>query len=167
MRPWAKPGTPGLEHRIGGLEKQHETGNVSHDPANHELMTKLRAEKVARVADIIPDLTIDNGPENGDVLVLGWGSTYGAIKKAVEQALEGGCSVAHAHLRYINPFPKNLGEVMGHYKKVLIPENNCGQLLSMIRDKFLIEPVGFSKVQGLPFNEMEIEAKITDILKEL
>ncbi len=167
VRPWAKPGTPGLEHRIGGLEKQHETGNVSHDPANHELMTKLRAEKVARVADIIPDLTIDNGPENGDVLVLGWGSTYGAIKKAVEQALEGGCSVAHAHLRYINPFPKNLGEVMGHYKKVLIPENNCGQLLSMIRDKFLIEPVGFSKVQGLPFNEMEIEAKITDILKEL
>lgn len=167
VRQWAIPGTKGLEHRIGGLEKQHETGNVSHDPENHALMTKLRAEKVARVADIIPDLTIDNGPEKGDILVLGWGSTYGAIKKAVEQVLEGGCSVAHAHLRYINPFPKNLREIMGNYKKVLIPENNCGQLLSMIRDKFLFEPVGFSKVQGLPFNEMEIEAKITDILKEL
>ena len=167
VRPWGIPGTPGLEHRIGGLEKQHETGHVSHDPQNHALMTRLRAEKVANVADIIPALTIDNGPEKGDLLVLGWGSTYGAIKKAVEQAREGGLDVAHAHLRYINPFPKNLGAILGNYKKVLIPENNCGQLLSMIRDKFLIEPVGFSKVQGLPFNEMEIEAKITDILKEL
>ncbi|HHE07479.1 MAG TPA: 2-oxoacid:acceptor oxidoreductase subunit alpha [Chlorobaculum parvum] len=167
VRAWGIPGTPGLEHRIGGLEKQHETGHVSHDPENHALMTKLRAEKVAKVADSIPDLTIDNGPEKGKLLVLGWGSTYGAIKKAVEQAREGGLDVAHAHLRYINPFPKNLGAMLSNYKKVLIPENNCGQLLSLIRDKFLIEPVSFSKVQGLPFNEMEIEAKITDILKEL
>jgi len=167
VREWGIPGTPGLEHRIGGLEKQHETGNVSHDPMNHELMTKLRAEKVERVADIIPDLTIDNGPEKGDLLVLGWGSTYGAIKIAVEQALANGQSVAHAHLRYINPFPKNLGTILGNYKRIVIPENNSGQLLHMIRNKFLIEPVAFSKVQGLPFNEMEIEAKITDILKEL
>ncbi len=167
VRDWAIPGTPGLEHRIGGLEKQHETGHVSHDPQNHELMTKLRCEKVDRVADIIPDLSIDNGPEKGDLLVLGWGSTYGAIKIAVEQAIEGGCNVAHAHLRHIHPFPKNLGEVLGNYKRVLMPENNSGQLIHLIRDKFQIEPIGFSKVQGLPFNEMEIEAKITDILKEL
>ncbi|MEC9486118.1 MAG: 2-oxoacid:acceptor oxidoreductase subunit alpha [Prosthecochloris sp.] len=167
VREWAKPGTPGLEHRIGGLEKQHETGHVSHDPANHALMTKLRAEKVERVADIIPDQTIDNGPETGDLLVLGWGSTYGAIKIAVNQAIEKGYSVAHAHLRYINPMPKNLGDILSNYKKVLIPENNSGQLIHLIRDKFQIEPVGFSKVQGLPFNEMEIEEKITDIVKEL
>lgn len=167
VREWANPGTTGLEHRVGGLEKQNETGHVSHDPMNHELMTKLRAEKVERVIDLVPDQTIDNGPEKGDLLVLGWGSTYGAIKIAVEQALQGGCSVAHAHMRYINPMPKNLGEILGNYKKVLIPENNNGQLIHLIRDKFQIEPIGFSKVQGLPFNEMEIEAKITDILKEL
>jgi 2-oxoglutarate ferredoxin oxidoreductase subunit alpha len=167
VREWAVPGTKGLEHRIGGLEKWDQTGNVSHDPANHALMTRLRAEKVERVADIIPDQTIDNGPEEGDLLILGWGSTYGAIKIAVERAVAAGQKVAHAHLRYIHPFPKNLGTLLGKYKKVLIPENNSGQLVHMIRDRFLIEPVGFSKVEGLPFNEMEIEAKITDIVKEL
>ncbi len=167
VRQWAVPGTKGLEHRIGGLEKANETGNVSHDPLNHQLMTDLRMEKVARIADCIPLQTIDNGPEKGDLLVLGWGSTYGAIKIAVNRAIEAGHSVAHAHLRYLNPFPKNLGEILGNYKKVLIPENNCGQLLLMIRDQFLIDPVAFNKVEGLPFNEMEIEAKITDIVKEL
>ena len=167
VREWAVPGTKGLEHRIGGLEKSHETGNVSHDPANHQLMTDLRRQKVEKVAECIPLQTIDNGPEKGDLLVLGWGSTYGAIKIAVDRAIESGHSVAHAHLRYLNPFPKNLGEILGSYKKVLIPENNCGQLLMMIRDRFLIEPVAFNKVEGLPFNEMEIEAKITDIVKEL
>ncbi len=167
VRAWAIPGTPGLEHRLGGLEKQHETGNVSHDPDNHELMTKLRAEKVNRIADSIPLQSIDNGPEKGDLLVLGWGSSYGAIKTAVEQALEQGLSVAHAHLRYIHPFPKNLGTLLGNYKKVVIPENNNGQLVHVIRDTFLIEPVGYSKVKGLPFNEMEILEKITDLLKEL
>lgn len=167
VREWAIPGTKGLEHRIGGLEKWDQTGNVSHDPANHALMTKLRAEKVERVADIIPDLTIDNGPESGDLLVLGWGSTYGAIKIAVERAIDAGLSVSHAHLRYLNPFPKNLGELLGKFKKVLIPENNNGQLVHIIRDRFLMEPVGFNKVEGLPFNEMEIEEKITDIVKEL
>ncbi|ABB24796.1 2-oxoacid:acceptor oxidoreductase subunit alpha [Pelodictyon luteolum] len=167
VREWAVPGTKGLEHRVGGLEKANETGNVSHDPLNHQLMTDLRMEKVARIADCIPLQTIDNGAEKGDLLVLGWGSTYGAIKIAVDRALKAGHSVAHAHLRYLNPFPKNLGEILRNYKKVLIPENNCGQLLLMIRDQFLIEPVAFNKVEGLPFNEMEIEAKITDIVKEL
>jgi 2-oxoglutarate ferredoxin oxidoreductase subunit alpha len=167
VRSWAIPGTKGLEHRIGGLEKQNETGNVSHDPENHELMTKLRAEKIARIADTIPLQSIDNGPEKGDLLVLGWGSSYGAIKTAVEQALEEGYSVAHAHLRYIHPFPKNLEAILGNYKKVLIPEMNSGQLIHLIRDAFLIAPVGYSKVQGVPFNEMEILAKITDLIKEI
>ncbi|MGB8248572.1 MAG: 2-oxoglutarate ferredoxin oxidoreductase subunit alpha, partial [Chlorobium sp.] len=166
VRSWAIPGTRGLEHRIGGLEKQHETGNVSHDPENHALMTKLRAEKIARIAESIPLQTIDNGPKKGDLLILGWGSSYGAIKTAVEQALAEGLSVAHAHLRYLNPFPKNLGEMLGNFKKVLIPENNNGQLIHLIRDTFLIAPEGFSKVKGLPFNEMEILAKITDLIKE-
>lgn len=167
VRSWAIPGTKGLEHRIGGLEKQHETGNVSHDPDNHELMTKLRADKIAQIAESIPLQSIDNGPLKGDLLVLGWGSSYGAIKTAVEQALERGLSVAHAHLRYIHPFPKNLGEILGSYKRVLIPEMNSGQLIHLIRDKFLIAPEGYSKVQGVPFNEMEILAKITDLTKEL
>ncbi len=167
VRSWAIPGTKGLEHRIGGLEKQNETGNVSHDPENHELMTKLRAEKIARIADNIPLQSIDNGPLKGDILVLGWGSSYGAIKTAVEEALEEGLSVAHAHLRYIHPFPKNLGEILGNFTKVLIPEMNSGQLIHIIRDTFLIAPVGYSKVQGVPFNEMEILTKITDLIKEI
>ncbi|NMW17735.1 MAG: 2-oxoacid:acceptor oxidoreductase subunit alpha [Chlorobiaceae bacterium] len=167
VRSWAIPGTKGLEHRIGGLEKQNETGNVSHDPENHELMTKLRAEKIARIADTIPLQSIDNGPLKGDLLVLGWGSSYGAIKTAVEQALEKGYRVAHAHLRYIHPFPKNLEEILGSFKQVLIPEMNSGQLIHLIRDTFLIAPVGYSKVQGVPFNEMEILAKITDLIKEI
>jgi 2-oxoglutarate ferredoxin oxidoreductase subunit alpha len=167
VRSWAIPGTKGLEHRIGGLEKQNETGNVSHDPENHELMTKLRAEKIARITETIPLQAIDNGQQKGDLLVLGWGSSYGAIKTAVEQALEEGYSVAHAHLRYIHPFPKNLGEILGNFKRVLIPEMNSGQLIHIIRDTFLIAPVGYSKVQGVPFNEMEILAKITDLIKEI
>ena len=167
VRSWAIPGTKGLEHRIGGLEKQNETGNVSHDPENHELMTRLRAEKIALIAESIPLQSIDNGPQKGDLLVLGWGSSYGAIKTAVEQALEEGHSVAHAHIRYINPFPKNLGEIIGNFKQVLIPENNSGQLIHIIRNTFLITPVGYSKVQGVPFNEMEILAKITDLIKEI
>jgi len=167
VRAWAIPGTKGLEHRIGGLEKQNETGNVSHDPENHELMTKLRAQKINQIADSIPLQTIDNGPKSGDLLVLGWGSSYGAIKTAVEQAIEQGYSVAHAHLRYIHPFPKNLEEILGNYKKILIPELNNGQLIHIIRDTFLIAPEGFTKIQGVPFNEMEILIKITDIIKEL
>jgi len=167
VRSWAKPGTRGLEHRIGGLEKQHETGNVSHDPENHELMTRLRAEKIAKIAESIPLQHIDNGPLKGDLLVLGWGSSYGAIKTAVEIALEQGYSVAHAHLRYISPFPRNLREIFGNYKQILVPELNNGQLIHIIRDTFLIAPEGFSKIQGVPFNETEILNKITDLIKEL
>ncbi len=166
VRPWAIPGTRGLEHRIGGLEKQHLTGNISQNPENHELMTKLRAEKVARIADSIPLQEIDNGPETGELLVLGWGSSYGAIKTAIEQALKQGLNVAHAHLRYLNPFPKNLGDLMAAYRQVLIPENNNGQLVHLIRDRYLIAPVSFTKIKGLPFNEMEILEKITDLIKE-
>ncbi len=167
VRSWAIPGTKGLEHRIGGLEKQHETGNVSHDPINHELMTRLRADKIAQIAESIPLQTVDNGPLKGDLLVLGWGSSYGAIKTAVEQALEKGYSVAHAHLRYLNPFPKNLQELFGNYKQILIPEINNGQLIHIIRDTFMIAPEGFTKIQGIPFDEMEILNKITDLIKEL
>ncbi len=167
VRSWAIPGTKGLEHRIGGLEKQHETGNVSHDPINHELMTRLRADKIAQIAESIPLQTVDNGPLKGDLLVLGWGSSYGAIKTAVEQALENGYSVAHAHLRYLNPFPKNLQELFGNYKQILIPEINNGQLIHIIRDTFMIAPEGFTKIQGIPFDEMEILNKITDLIKEL
>ncbi len=154
-RPWARPGTPGLEHRIGGLEKWDVTGNVSYDPANHERMVRLREEKVARVASEIPPLEVF-GPERGEVLVLGWGSTYGAIRGAVERAAEGGESVAHLHLRHLNPFPGDLGEVLGRYGKVLIPEMNTGQLRMLVRAKFLVDAVGLNKIQGKPFTVDEI-----------
>ncbi len=138
-RPWAIPGTKGLEHRIGGLEKQNITGNISYDPENHEFMVKLRAERVERVADFIPEQTIDNGPEQGDVLILGCGGTYVALKTATRDLLADGLSVAHAHLRYMNPMPKNIEKVLRSYKKVLVPELNNGQLVRIIRDKFLID----------------------------
>jgi len=164
-REWAIPGTPGIQHRVGGLEKEHETGNVSHDPENHELMTKIRAEKVAKLAERLPLQEIDNGPEKGKLLVLGWGSTYGAIRIAVEEALAEGYNVAHAHLRYMNPFPRNLGEILNNYEKVLIPENNYGQLVHIIRDKFLIPAESLTKVQGLPFRAVEIKNKIVELSK--
>lgn len=164
VRPWVKPGTKGLEHRIGGLEKQNETGNVSYDSANHELMVKLRAEKVAKIADRIPLLKTDSGPEKGKVLVLGWGSTYGAIKTVMNELhAEGYKDVSHAHLRHMNPFPKNLGELLHSFDKVLIPEMNCGQLLQLVRAKYLIPAIGFSKVQGLPFDTDEIKNKVLEI----
>lgn len=164
VRPWVKPGTKGLEHRIGGLEKQNETGNVSYDSANHELMIKLRAEKVAKIADRIPLLKTDSGPEKGKVLVLGWGSTYGAIKTVMNELhAEGYKDVSHAHLRHMNPFPKNLGELLHGFDKILIPEMNCGQLLQLIRAKYLIPAIGFSKVQGLPFDTDEIKAKVLEV----
>src|SRR5215216_6562689 len=137
-RPWAIPGTAGLEHRIGGLEKEDVTGNVSYDPENHELMVKIRQEKVERIADYLPLQTLDRGPDSGDVLVLGWGSTYGAIKSAVATLQSAGHSVAHAHLRHMRPFPKNLGEILRSYKKVIIPELNNGQLIKIIRDQYLV-----------------------------
>lgn len=159
-RRWAIPGVKGLEHRIGGLEKEHETGNISYDPDNHEYMVKLRAEKVNRVADTIPLQTIDNGPEKGKLLVLGWGSTYGSIKTAVKQALEAGYSVAHAHVRYIQPFPKNLGEILKNYDRVIVPEMNNGQLVKIIRDKFLVDAQSITKIKGMPFSSEEIFKQI-------
>jgi len=162
-RPWAIPGTKGLEHRIGGLEKQHETGNISYDPENHEFMVKMRAAKVEKVADSIPNQTIDNGTEKGKILVLGWGSTYGAIKGAVIEARAKGIDISHAHLRHIVPFPKNLGELLKNYETVLIPEMNTGQLRSIIRDKFLVPAIGLNKIKGMPFATSEILAKIEEL----
>lgn len=164
-RPWAIPGTKGLEHRIGGLEKQHETGNISYEPENHEFMVHMREAKIEKVADYIPLQTIDNGTEKGKLLVLGWGSTYGAIKTAVLQARAEGYDVSHAQLNYIKPFPKNLGEILYNFDKVLIPEMNSGQLIKIIRDKFLIPAIGLNKVQGLPFAAGEVKNKIIDLLK--
>ena len=155
-RKWAIPGVKGLEHRIGGLEKEHETGNISYDPDNHEFMVKLRAEKIERIADTIPLQTLDNGPEKGKLLILGWGSTYGSIKTAVKRALEQGFSVAHAHVRYIQPFPKNLGEILKNYDTVIVPEMNNGQLVRIIRDKYLVDAKGISKIKGIPFAVEEI-----------
>jgi 2-oxoglutarate ferredoxin oxidoreductase subunit alpha len=162
-RPWAIPGTKGLEHRIGGLEKQHETGNISYDPENHEFMVKMRAAKVEKVADSIPNQTIDNGTDKGKILVLGWGSTYGAIKGAVIEARAKGIDVSHAHLRHIVPFPKNLGELLKNYETILIPEMNTGQLRSIIRDKFLVPAIGLNKIKGMPFATSEILAKIEEL----
>jgi 2-oxoglutarate ferredoxin oxidoreductase subunit alpha len=163
-RPWAIPGTKGLEHRIGGLEKQNITGNISYDPENHEFMVKLRAERVERVADFIPEQKIDNGPEQGDILILGWGGTYGALKTATRDLLAEGLSVAHAHLRYMNPMPKNIEKVLRSYKKVLVPELNNGQLVRIIRDKFLIDAQPLNKIQGQPFTTVEIKNKVREML---
>jgi 2-oxoglutarate ferredoxin oxidoreductase subunit alpha len=159
-RKWAVPGVKGLEHRIGGLEKEHETGNISYDPDNHEFMVKLRAEKVEKIADTIPLQTLDNGPEKGKLLIVGWGSTYGSIKTAVKRALADGYSVAHAHVRYIQPFPKNLGELMKNYDHILVPEMNNGQLVRILRDKFLVPAEGFNKIKGIPFSSEELYSKI-------
>jgi 2-oxoglutarate ferredoxin oxidoreductase subunit alpha len=155
VRQWALPGTPGLEHRIGGLEKEDVTGNVSYDPLNHEHMVRTRAQKVENIADEIPLLQV-NGPAEGDLLVLGWGSTYGAIVTAAEKARKLGWSVASAHLRYLHPMPKNTGDVLRRYKRVLVPELNCGQLLLLVRGKFLVDAVGLNKIQGKPFLVSEI-----------
>ncbi len=156
VRPWALPGTPGLEHRIGGLEKEAITGNVSYDPENHQLMVRLRQEKVDKIANLIPEQSLDNGPEKGKVLVLGWGSTYGVIKTAVAELLAAGHSVAHAHLRYLRPFPKNLGDILDNYETVLIPEINNGQLIKIIRDKYLVDAKGYNKIMGVPITKAEL-----------
>ena len=165
VRPWIIPGTKGLEHRIGGLEKQDQTGNVSYDPKNHETMIFNRAEKIRKVADELPLLKPDSGKESGKLLVLGWGSTYGAIKTAVRESIAEGKDVAHMHLHYINPFPKNLEEALKKYDKVLIPEMNTGQLLQLIRANFLVPAIGMSKVQGLPFTTGALKEKINELLK--
>lgn len=164
VRPWAVPGTAGLEHRIGGLEKEDGTGNVSYDPENHQYMVKLRQEKIDRIADYIPEQTIDSGPERGDVLVLGWGSTYGSIKSAVTHLQSQGKSVAHSHLRHLRPFPKNLETILRNYKAVLIPEINNGQLIKIIRDQFLIDAKGFHKIKGTPITTIELVEAIEALI---
>ncbi len=159
VRPWGLPGTPGLEHRIGGLEKEHLTGTVAYEPENHQLMTELRHEKVQRVADFIPPIE-PYGDASGDLLVLGWGGTYGSILTAVKRAREEGESVSCAHLRHLNPMPSNLGEVLKRFKKVLIPELNTGQLRMIIRGRFLVDARGLNKVQGKPFLVEELSQAI-------
>ncbi|HLF76910.1 MAG TPA: 2-oxoacid:acceptor oxidoreductase subunit alpha [Dehalococcoidia bacterium] len=163
-RPWAVPGTPGLEHRIGGLEKGNIDGNVNYEADNHDLMTRLRFEKIARIADDIPDVEIYGDEDGGDLLVLGWGSTYGVNRTAVQRARNQGKSVSQVHLRHLNPFPKNLGEVLKKFKKVLIPENNMGQLLLLIRGEFLVDAVGLHRITGRPFMISEVEAKILELI---
>ncbi|MCE1166400.1 MAG: 2-oxoacid:acceptor oxidoreductase subunit alpha, partial [Bacteroidetes bacterium] len=164
VRPWVKPGTPGMEHRIGGLEKQHIYGNISYESENHHLMVMQREQKVKNIANDIPELEV-TGSKDADLLVLGWGSTYGAIASAVENQIAKGNKVAYAHLKYINPMPKNTGDILKKYKKVLIPEVNLGQLASLIKMNYLIDPIQYNKVKGTPYKSMEIEEKIEEILK--
>jgi 2-oxoglutarate ferredoxin oxidoreductase subunit alpha len=164
VRPWAVPGTPGLEHRIGGLEKQDVTGNVNYEPENHQHMVNTRQAKVDKIADYIPLQTLDSGPEKGKVLVLGWGSTYGAIKSAVQELQAEGHTVSHAHIRYLRPFPKNLGEIIGNFEKVLIPEINNGQLIKIIRDQYLVDAKGYNKVMGVPITKGELVDAVRKIL---
>ena len=163
-REWAIPGTPGLEHRIGGLEKQDKTGNVNYEPENHDKMVHLRAEKVERIANDIPPAVVE-GDEKGDLLVVGWGGTYGAIRSAVEAKRAQGKSVSHLHIKYLNPLQKNLGEILYNFKHVLVPEINLGQLIKVLRAKYLVPAVGLNKVQGLPFKSSEIEERIDEILE--
>ena len=164
-RPWVKPGTPGLEHRIGGIEKDYLTGNISYAPANHEQMVRVRHKKVANITQEIPPTQV-TGPERGKLLVLGWGSTYGAIAAAVEAAQAQGHAVAHAHLRYLNPLPADLGDVLSRYEKVLVPEMNMGQLLKLIRAEYLVDAVGLNKIQGRPFKVSEVATRIARMLED-
>jgi 2-oxoglutarate/2-oxoacid ferredoxin oxidoreductase subunit alpha len=162
-RPWAVPGTPGLAHRIGGIEKEDGTGNISYDPDNHQRMTDLRAAKVAGIAATIPDVEVDADP-GAELLVIGWGSTLGPIQAAVRRVRARGHAVAQAHIRHLNPFPRNLGEVLRAYPKVLVPEMNAGQLSRLLRAEFLVDARSFGKVKGLPFRSVEIEVAIVEQL---
>jgi 2-oxoglutarate/2-oxoacid ferredoxin oxidoreductase subunit alpha len=164
VRSWAIPGTKGLEHRVGGLEKQNITGNISYDSDNHQLMVKIRQEKIDRIAEYIPEQKFDNGPEKGKVLVLGWGSTYGAIKSAVADLIAEGYSVSHVHLRYVRPFPKNLGDILNKFEHVLIPELNNGQLIKIIRDRYLVDAKGYHKIMGVPLTKHEMVEEIKKLL---
>jgi len=164
-RPWVRPGTPGLEHRVGGLEKDYLTGNISYAPANHEQMVRVRYRKMAKITQEIPPTKID-GPEKGKLLVIGWGSTYGSITASVREFQAQGKSVSHVHLRFLNPLPADLGEIIGRFEKVLIPEMNMGQLLRVLRAEYLVDAVGLNKIQGRPFKVSEISAKIARMLEE-
>lgn len=164
VRKWAVPGIAGLQNRIGGIEKEDPTGNISYDPKNHEKMVHTRAQKILNIADHIPELSIDSGPEEGKLLILGWGSTYGTIKTAIMQLHEEGIDVSHAHLRHLNPFPRNLEAVLKKFDKVLIPEINTGQLLLLIRGKFLVDAIGLNKIQGMPFTVAEVKDKVKELV---
>jgi 2-oxoglutarate/2-oxoacid ferredoxin oxidoreductase subunit alpha len=159
-RPWVKPGTPGLEHRIGGIERDYSTGNISYDPANHQRMTEVRANKIAGIAKDIPAQDVDQGPISGKLALVGWGSSYGPISRAVGLSLERGLDVAHIHIRHICPLPSNLGALLGGYEKVVVPEMNTGQLVTLLRSEFLIDAEGLNKISGKPFKVSEIEAAI-------
>ena len=163
-RPWALPGTPGLEHRVGGLEKQDVTGNINYEPLNHENMVRIRAAKVAAIVQEIPD-SVPDGDLAGDLLIIAWGSTAGSITEAVKTERAKGHKIGHVHLRYLNPLPANLGEVIKRFKKVLVPELNMGQLLWVLRAKFLVDAVGLNKIQGRPFSQIELEQKIEEMLE--
>ncbi|WP_152267688.1 2-oxoacid:acceptor oxidoreductase subunit alpha [Agriterribacter humi] len=163
VRSWVVPGTPGLEHRIGGIEKQNITGNVSYDPENHQLMVKIREEKVDKIADDIPEQRLDSGAEKGKLLVLGWGSTYGVIKSAVAELQSQGHEVSHAHIRYVRPFPRNLGDIIKNFEQVLIPEINNGQLIKIIRDKYLVDAKAYNKIMGIPITKGEL----TEVMKKM
>ena len=162
-RPWAIPGTPGLEHRIGGIEKQEVTGNVNYEPLNHEKMVRIRAAKVEAIRQDIPDVTPTGDPQ-GDLLLVSWGSTFGSVTQAVKEQREKGRKIGHVHLRHLNPLPGNVGEVLKRYKKVLVPELNMGQLLLLLRAKYLVDAVGLNKIQGRPFKQSELEQKIEEML---
>ncbi|WP_276480678.1 2-oxoacid:acceptor oxidoreductase subunit alpha [Paraflavitalea pollutisoli] len=164
VRPWAIPGTAGLEHRIGGLEKQNITGNVSYDPDNHQLMVKIRQEKVDKIAEHIPPQHLDSGPASGKVLVLGWGSTYGAIKSALAELQAEGHAVSHAHLRHLRPLPRNLGDILQRFEQVLIPEINNGQLIKIIRDVYLVDAQGYHKIMGVPITSTELVTQLKEML---
>jgi 2-oxoglutarate ferredoxin oxidoreductase subunit alpha len=163
-RPWTIPGTPGLEHRIGGLEKLDGRGTISADPDNHEAMVRVRAAKVAGIAADVSSLLVDDPDGCADLLVLGWGSTYGAICSAVRAVRECGKQVAHAHLRHLNPFPANTAEVLGGYRTVLVPELNSGQLLMLIKASFEVHAIGYNRVRGLPFSSAELAAQIEELI---
>jgi 2-oxoglutarate ferredoxin oxidoreductase subunit alpha len=162
-RPWAIPGTPGLEHRIGGIEKQETTGNINYEPLNHEKMVRIRAAKVEAIRQDIPNV-MPAGDPDGDLLLVSWGSTFGSVAQAVKEQREKGRKIGHLHLRHLNPFPANLGDVLKRYKKVLVPELNMGQLLWLLRAKYLVEAVGLNKIQGRPFKQNELEQKIEEML---
>ncbi len=162
-RPWAIPGTPGLEHRIGGIEKQDVTGNINYEPLNHEKMCRLRAAKVEAVAQEIPDV-VPAGDPAGDLLIVAWGSTYGPITAAMKAQRAKGRKIGHVHLRFLNPLPRNLGEVLKRYKKILVPEMNMGQLVMVLRAKYLVDAQGYDKIQGKPFRTSELEAKMEEVL---
>jgi len=164
-RPWAIPGTKGLEHRVGGIAGEHLTGNISYSPANNEVMVRMRARKIAGIAREIPPTEVFGDPEGGDLVVLGWGSTYGPIREAVKQVRSKGKKVSHVQIRYLNPMPRDLGETLKRFKQVMIAEMNMGQLLKMIRADYLIDAFGFNKIQGRPFKVSELVTRINRALE--